>query len=128
MMRSEHGEARVGLLAMAADASEMRACAELLEDRGLACEMWVASAHRVPNLGQRWLAGARERGVGAIVAALGSAPHLPHVARLSCDLPVAALRVGPSANCAALLPADVIVAEDVAEAVQAVLAALSQRP
>ena len=47
-----------------------------LKEFGVEVEVVVASAHRTPELVKEFAAGARDRGVEAIIAAAGAAAHL----------------------------------------------------
>ena len=49
---------------------------KVLKDFGVEVEVGVASAHRTPELVKEFAAGARDRGVEAIIAAAGAAAHL----------------------------------------------------
>ncbi|VBB05839.1 air carboxylase [Lucifera butyrica] len=60
----------------------------LLTEFQIATEVVVASAHRTPAKVQQFAAGARERGVKAIIAAAGAAAHLPGVIASYTTLPV----------------------------------------
>src|SRR5690606_436340 len=55
---------------------------------GLDHEVHVMSAHRTPDLVQRFATGAAERGVKVVIAAAGGAAHLPGVIASWTTLPV----------------------------------------
>lgn len=62
--------------------------AKLLAEFGIETEVVVASAHRTPDKVHTFAAGAKERGVQAIIAAAGAAAHLPGVIASYTTLPV----------------------------------------
>lgn len=62
--------------------------AKLLSEFGIETEVVVASAHRTPEKVHNFAAGAKERGVKAIIAAAGAAAHLPGVIASFTNLPV----------------------------------------
>ena len=59
-----------------------------LKEFGVEVEVVVASAHRTPELLKEFAAGARDRGVEAIIAAAGAAAHLGGVIASYTTLPV----------------------------------------
>lgn len=59
-----------------------------LKEFGVEVEVVVASAHRTPKLVKEFAAGARDRGVEAIIAAAGAAAHLGGVIASYTTLPV----------------------------------------
>ena len=59
-----------------------------LKEFGVEVEVVVASAHRTPELVKECAAGARDRGVEAIIAAAGAAAHLGGVIASYTTLPV----------------------------------------
>ena len=61
---------------------------KVLKDFGVEVEVVVASAHRTPELVKEFAAGARDRGVEAIIAAAGAASHLGGVIAAYTTLPV----------------------------------------
>ncbi|MGI6092895.1 MAG: 5-(carboxyamino)imidazole ribonucleotide mutase [Veillonellaceae bacterium] len=61
---------------------------KLLADFKIETEVVVASAHRTPDKVHTFAAGAKERGVKAIIAAAGAAAHLPGVVASFTTLPV----------------------------------------
>lgn len=61
---------------------------KVLKDFGVEVEVAVASAHRTPELVKEFAAGARDRGVEAIIAAAGAAAHLGGVIAAYTTLPV----------------------------------------
>ncbi|MCF0140224.1 MAG: 5-(carboxyamino)imidazole ribonucleotide mutase [Acidaminococcus fermentans] len=61
---------------------------KVMKDFGVEVEVVVASAHRTPELVKEFAAGARDRGVEAIIAAAGAAAHLGGVIAAYTTLPV----------------------------------------
>ena len=61
---------------------------ETLSDLGIPCEMRVVSAHRMPDEMFEYAAGARARGLRAIIAAAGGAAHLPGMTAAKTIVPV----------------------------------------
>ncbi len=66
----------------------MEKAAKELEDRGIAHEMKVASAHRDPDVVADYAKNARVRGLKVIIAGAGLAAALPGVVAAHTDLPV----------------------------------------
>jgi 5-(carboxyamino)imidazole ribonucleotide mutase len=63
------------------------ACA-ILERLGVPHERRIVSAHRTPDRLRAYAAGARERGLRAIIAGAGGAAHLPGMCAAWTSLPV----------------------------------------
>ncbi|MPM63247.1 N5-carboxyaminoimidazole ribonucleotide mutase [bioreactor metagenome] len=61
---------------------------KLLADFKIETEVVVASAHRTPDKVHTFAAGAKKRGVKAIIAAAGAAAHLPGVVASFTTLPI----------------------------------------
>lgn len=61
---------------------------KMLAEFGIEAEVMVASAHRTPDKVHEFAAGAKKRGVKAIIAAAGAAAHLPGVVAAYTTLPV----------------------------------------
>lgn len=59
-----------------------------LEQFGVEYEKKVISAHRAPDLLAEYAKGARDRGLGAIIAGAGGAAHLPGVTAAFTTIPV----------------------------------------
>lgn len=70
------------------DWETMQHSAETLEKLGIPHEVRVISAHRTPDLLDRWVASAEERGVQVIIAGAGLAAHLPGVTAAKTTIPV----------------------------------------
>ena len=66
----------------------MSAACETLEQFGVPYEKKVISAHRTPQFFCDYMAGARDRGVGIVIAGAGGAAHLPGMAAALTSLPV----------------------------------------
>jgi phosphoribosylaminoimidazole carboxylase PurE protein len=64
------------LLGSDSDLPAMKGCTETLDRFGIPHEVRICSAHRAPRLVHEIASGARERGVGVIIAAAGGAAHL----------------------------------------------------
>ena len=76
-----------------------------LKEFGVDVEVVVASAHRTPDQVHEFAAGARDRGVEAIIAAAGLAAHLGGVIAAYTTLPVIGIPIsgGPLKGMDALL-------------------------
>jgi 5-(carboxyamino)imidazole ribonucleotide mutase len=70
------------------DWETMRCAAEVLDSLGIAHEVRVVSAHRTPDLLFEYAAGARERGLKAIIAGAGGAAHLAGMTAAKTSVPV----------------------------------------
>lgn len=66
----------------------MKAACETLDSFGVEYEKKVISAHRTPQFFMDYMAGARDRGVGIVIAGAGGAAHLPGMAAALTTLPV----------------------------------------
>jgi 5-(carboxyamino)imidazole ribonucleotide mutase len=121
------------------DWESMQPARETLDELGIACEMRVVSAHRMPDEMFAYAASARERGLKAIIAGAGGAAHLPgmtasktivpvigvpvhtqklggldsllSIVQMPPGVPVATMAIGGAAN-AALFAARIIALED----------------
>lgn len=62
--------------------------AQVLKDFGIDYEMRIYSAHRTPIQARDFAAGARDRGIGVIIAAAGMAAHLAGAMAAATTLPV----------------------------------------
>ena len=76
------------LMGSKSDWDVMSAACETLESFGVEYEKKVISAHRTPQFFMEYMAGARERGVGIVIAGAGGAAHLPGMAAALTTLPV----------------------------------------
>jgi len=80
---------RVGLvLGSESDWPKLKACADKLDDLGLAHEVRVISAHRTPREAACYAREARARGLKVIIAAAGGAAHLAGALAGQTTLPV----------------------------------------
>ncbi|NHI20278.1 5-(carboxyamino)imidazole ribonucleotide mutase [Phycicoccus endophyticus] len=71
----------------------MEAAVTALEELGVACEVDVVSAHRMPQEMLRYGASAEERGLRVLVAGAGGAAHLPGMLAAVTSLPVVGVPV-----------------------------------
>ncbi|MCS7275974.1 MAG: 5-(carboxyamino)imidazole ribonucleotide mutase [Dehalococcoidia bacterium] len=79
------------------DLPQVEEAQKMLERLGIECEVHVMSAHRTPEKVRQFAQGARERGIGVIIAAAGMAAHLPGVVAAWTTLPVIGLPLARSA-------------------------------
>ena len=70
------------------DWETMQPARDTLHDLGIACEMRVVSAHRMPDEMFDYAATAASRGLQAIIAGAGGAAHLPGMVAAKTLLPV----------------------------------------
>ncbi|NJC89150.1 MAG: 5-(carboxyamino)imidazole ribonucleotide mutase [Desulfuromonas sp.] len=75
------------------DYEVMVEAARVLNQFGVPFEMTVSSAHRTPERTAGIVRGARERGVGVIIAGAGAAAHLAGVVAAETILPVIAVPI-----------------------------------
>ena len=76
------------LMGSESDAHIMEAASKELEERGIAHEVDVLSAHRDPEAVREYALGAESRGLKVIIAGAGKAAALPGVIAALTDLPV----------------------------------------
>jgi 5-(carboxyamino)imidazole ribonucleotide mutase len=81
------------LMGSDSDWPKIRAAATALEEFGVAYEARVMSAHRTPELVQRYAASAEGRGIKVLIAAAGGAAHLAGTLAAHTALPVIAIPV-----------------------------------
>ena len=80
---------RVGIvMGSDSDWEVMSAAAARLDALGVAYEVTVTSAHRAPQRTAEYARGARERGLGVLIAGAGVAAHLAGVVAAYTTLPV----------------------------------------
>jgi phosphoribosylaminoimidazole carboxylase PurE protein len=79
------------------DLPQVEEAQKTLEGLGIECEVHVMSAHRTPEKVRQFAQGARERGIGVIIAAAGMAAHLPGVVAAWTTLPVIGIPLARSA-------------------------------
>lgn len=83
------GKPLVGILMGSdSDLPVMRKAAEVLKEMGVACEMDICSAHRLPDKAAEYSRSARERGIEVLIAGAGMAAHLAGVIASHTTLPV----------------------------------------
>ena len=70
------------------DWEAMEPARDTLTELGVACEMRVVSAHRMPDEMFEYASSARERGIAVIIAGAGGAAHLPGMTAAKTLLPV----------------------------------------
>lgn len=75
----------------------LETAAKTLHEFGVETEVVVASAHRTPEKAHEFAAGARARGLQAIIAAAGAAAHLPGVMASYTTLPVIGVPINSTA-------------------------------
>ncbi len=81
--------ARVGIVCGSrSDFAVMEKATALLDSLGVASELHAISAHRAPELLDRYVGGARERGIRIFIAGAGGAAHLAGVIASKTLLPV----------------------------------------
>jgi len=66
----------------------MQPARDTLAGLGIACEVRVVSAHRMPDELYEYASSAKGRGVQAIIAGAGGAAHLPGMTAAKTTLPV----------------------------------------
>jgi 5-(carboxyamino)imidazole ribonucleotide mutase len=76
------------IMGSSSDWDTMQGAAEILDSLGIAHEVRVVSAHRTPDLLFEYAAGARTRGLKAIIAGAGGAAHLPGMTAAKTSVPV----------------------------------------
>lgn len=78
------------------DMGVMEAAARILDEFGIPFEINALSAHRTPDVVEKFARSARERGIKVIIAAAGMAAHLPGVVAAMTPLPVIGVPVKSS--------------------------------
>ena len=79
------------IMGSVSDYDIMSGAEQMLSAFGVDFEKKVISAHRTPDLMYEYVKGARDRGVGVIIAGAGGAAHLAGVAAGLTTLPVIAV-------------------------------------
>ncbi len=80
---------KVGILMGSdSDLAIMKKAADMLDKFGIAYEMTIISAHRMPDVFVDYAQKAEERGISVIIAGAGGAAHLPGMCAALFDLPV----------------------------------------
>ena len=67
------------IMGSTSDYPVMEGAAKFLNEMGIPFEINALSAHRTPELVERFAMGAADRGIKVIIAAAGMAAHLPGV-------------------------------------------------
>ena len=70
------------------DLPVMEEAAAVLKEMGIACEMDISSAHRLPDKTANYARTARDRGLEVLIAGAGMAAHLAGVLAAHTTLPV----------------------------------------
>ena len=76
------------LVGSESDRERMQEAVDELEQRGVAYEFEVRSAHRMPDAVAEYARSARERGLRVLICGAGLAAALPGVVAAHSDLPV----------------------------------------
>ena len=76
------------VMGSSSDWDTMQHAVQILQQFGIGHETRVLSAHRMPDDMFAYAAGARERGLQAIIAGAGGAAHLPGMLAAKTTLPV----------------------------------------
>ena len=76
------------LMGSDSDLPVMEKAAEVLKGMGVACEMDISSAHRLPDRTAEYAKTARQRGIEVLICGAGMAAHLAGVVASHTTLPV----------------------------------------
>lgn len=76
------------LMGSDSDLPVMEKAAEVLKEMGVACEMDISSAHRLPDRTAEYAKTARQRGMEVLICGAGMAAHLAGVVASHTTLPV----------------------------------------
>ena len=76
------------LMGSDSDLPVMEKAAEVLKEMGVACEMDISSAHRLPDRTAEYAKKARQRGMEVLICGAGMAAHLAGVVASHTTLPV----------------------------------------
>jgi 5-(carboxyamino)imidazole ribonucleotide mutase len=76
------------IMGSTSDYPVMEAAAKFLNEMGIPFEINALSAHRTPELVERFATSAADRGIKVIIAAAGMAAHLPGVIAAMTPIPV----------------------------------------
>ncbi len=76
------------IMGSTSDLGVMEAAAKILNDFEIPFEINALSAHRTPDVVERFARSAKDRGIKVIIAAAGMAAHLPGVVAAMTPLPV----------------------------------------
>jgi 5-(carboxyamino)imidazole ribonucleotide mutase len=90
-------EAKVSIImGSTSDLDVMSKAAKLLEEMEIPFEMNALSAHRTPDVVEKFATGAKDRGIKVIIAGAGMAAHLPGVIAAMTPLPVIGVPINAS--------------------------------
>lgn len=78
------------------DLDVMSKAAKLLDEMEIPFEMNALSAHRTPDVVEKFATGAKERGIKVIIAGAGMAAHLPGVIAAMTPVPVIGVPINAS--------------------------------
>ncbi len=81
------------IMGSVSDYDVMSGAEQILSSFGVEFEKRVISAHRTPEFMYEYMKGARDRGVGVVIAGAGGAAHLAGVAAGLTTLPVIAVPI-----------------------------------
>ncbi len=76
------------LMGSESDLPVMQKAADVLKEMGIAFEMDISSAHRLPDKTMEYARNARQRGIEVIIAGAGMAAHLAGVLAAHTTLPI----------------------------------------
>jgi 5-(carboxyamino)imidazole ribonucleotide mutase len=108
----DQGAPLVGIvMGSQSDMPTMEKAAKELEERGIAYEMQVMSAHRSPDLVAEYSKEARSRGLRVLIAGAGLSAALPGAVAAHTDLPVIGVPLTSSASAAGGLDALLSIAQ-----------------
>jgi phosphoribosylaminoimidazole carboxylase PurE protein len=110
-LQVEEGPAVGIIMGSKSDWDVMEKAAKELEERGIAHEMKVASAHRDPDVVADYAKNAHLRGLKVIIAGAGLAAALPGVVAAHTPLPVIGVPLTSSASVAGGLDAMLAIAQ-----------------
>jgi 5-(carboxyamino)imidazole ribonucleotide mutase len=89
MAETTNASPKVGIImGSRSDWEAMEPARDTLAELGVACEMRVVSAHRMPDEMFEYASSARDRGIAVIIAGAGGAAHLPGMTAAKTLLPV----------------------------------------
>lgn len=92
-------KARVSIImGSTSDLGVMEAAAKVLDEFEIPFEINALSAHRTPDIVEKFARGAKARGIEVIIAAAGMAAHLPGVIAAMTTLPVIGVPINASMN------------------------------
>lgn len=80
------------------DLKIMSQAAEILESFDVPYEIRVVSAHRTPDIMQKYAKEASSRGIKVIIAGAGGSAHLPGMTASECLIPVIAVPIKSNEN------------------------------